>query len=431
MSRLRVKNRILVFFILFVMSDHCFWLLNTDNQKKLFEVCWVVFFVMFILVFAKTKFKDIIVTEKYMFSKEILFMLVMALYSALQSMIIHGQSFAQGIFPQRFVVFTFLFYFVITNYLNKKRGALESLRKMFLLVGYLELFFYLAQYFLFGIVQFLQLKATIRMGELRLNFAAVAIHFVVFDSINNMFQKKKIVPKDIILVVLGLFYFFQVAKIRLYVIAYIIAIIGAFILWKKAGKKKIVGFFVIVLVIAIITQTKFFSFVLEGLNNEDVSSKTRSYGREYYVSKIIEHPILGCGYINTDNKKAIEYSGLYRLYKSSDRDVINSTIGWVDLGVFGLTFFFGLVGLIWFIVLYFRMTYKAYQISKSGNMLYIMYMIFSIIISPNMTSFLWYIGNAFAFIVWLCLLEKEYKDTMIINRYKQLSVEKKEETFSE
>ena len=431
MSGFKVKKRILLFFLLFFLADHCLWLINVDNQKKVYEVCWIVFFVMFIFAFLKTRFKTILSSERFMFSKEVIFLMVMGIYSSIQSLIIHGQSLAQGLAPQRFVLFTFLFYYVVEDYLNTRKNAVESIKKMFLTIGYLEIIVYIVQYLVFEKIKFLQIEAATRMGELRLNFAAVAIHYAIFHSINNMFEKKRILPKDVLVVLAGMFYFVEVAKIRLYVLAYAIAIIGAILIWKKAGTKRIVSLFIVVVAIAILTQTQFFSFIIEGLNNKDSSSKTRTYGREYYLSKIVEHPILGCGYINTDNEAALEYSGMYSLEKSSDRDVINSVITWVDLGVFGLTFFFGLVGLIWFITLYARMTYKAYQISKNGNMLYIMYMIFSIVISPNMTSFLWYIGNALGFVIWLCLLEKEYKDCVARNAYLELISKREEESLGE
>ena len=123
----------------------------------------------------------------------------------------------------------------------------------------------------------------------------------------------------------------------------------------------------------------------------------------------MEHPFLGSGYINTGNENALKYSGM--------NSIENGIIGWTDLGVYGLTFFFGIIGLIWFIILYGKMTYQAFKIAKMGNVTYLMFMVYSIVSSPNITNFLWYIGNTVSFVLWICLIEKEYKNSYPIKNH--------------
>ena len=74
-----------------------------------------------------------------------------------------------------------------------------------------------------------------------------------------------------------------------------------------------------------------------------------------------------------------------------------------------MTFFFGIIGLIWFLILYGKMTLKSYRIAQNGNLTYWMYMLYLIVLSPNGTGFIWYISSTVSFIVWLSLIDGEYK----------------------
>ena len=400
----RVKRKTIILFVLLFLADHCLWLVSMDIQNIAYEICWILCMLLFIVSFAKNGFKEIFIDSNYLYWREAIFTIIMGLYSSLQGMLIHGQTFAQGIAPQRFMISVFILYFVINKYLNKKKGALESLKQMFCILGYLELILYTIQFFTINLFKFLQVEYTMRFDEVRMNLGTIAVPFLIFNSINNMFKKRRIVVKDLIIVLVGFFYSFGIAKTRILILAYGIAILFGVLLWKNGGKRKIIGLLVFVIFLAILSQTRIFSFTLEGLNAQDDSSKTRELGREYYMTKIVEHPILGCGYINTNNEKALSFSGMNSLKKHE------GIIAWVDLGVYGLVFFFGIIGLIWFIVLYGRMTYHSYKISKKGNLTYLMYMIYSIVLSPNGTGFLWQMGSTLSLVLWLCIIEREYKD---------------------
>ncbi|MBQ1472675.1 MAG: hypothetical protein IIZ31_02670, partial [Lachnospiraceae bacterium] len=113
------------------------------------------------------------------------------------------------------MIIGFIFYFVLEKYLNKKPYALESVKKAFLFVGYVELFLYTTQYLLINVVKFLNYEQKYRLDEVRMNFASIAVPFVIFNSINNMFREKRIIGKDLLLVLVGFFYSFFVTKTRI------------------------------------------------------------------------------------------------------------------------------------------------------------------------------------------------------------------------
>lgn len=403
-SRLKFKKGTLLFFILFFLADHCLWLVDLDTQNIGYEICTVVIWLLFIALFIRKGFREVVSYNEYNYYKIVLFTIVMGIYSSVQSILLYGQSFEQGFFPQRWMISGFFLYFIIEKYMNKKKYALESLKKMFLCLGYCELVLYISQFLLINVFKFLQYEYKYRLGGIRMNFGTIALPFVIFNSINNMFKAKKVILKDLLIVLAGFFYAFGIAKTRALLLAFGIAIIGGFLLWKASSKKKIIGLSIVIITVVVVSQTSLFSFLIEGLNNEDNSSKARTLGREYYLMRIAEHPIVGCGYINTANQKAVDYSGKDSLENGQ------GIIAWVDLGFYGLTFFFGLIGFIWFLILYGKMTYQSFKVARKGNLTYIMYMLYAIVLSPNGTGFLWSIGNAMSLALWMSMIEREYKN---------------------
>ena len=151
----------------------------------------------------------------------------MGIYSTIQSYILHGQSVIQGAAPQRFMISGFLMYFVLMKYIQEKEYALDMVKRMFLFLGYLELVLYIAQYLLLDHVRFLQISySNIRLGDIRMNLGSIAVPFVVFYSINNIYINRKSSWKDAVSIVAGFFYAFVIAKTRIVLAAYIIALIG-------------------------------------------------------------------------------------------------------------------------------------------------------------------------------------------------------------
>mgnify|MGYP000549950435 FL=1 len=401
---LKIRKTTVLYFVLFVMADHCLWLLSGNVQSKVNELCWIIIFALFLFKFINTNFSQLFNKQKYQFGRIILFTVIMGIYSTLQSYYLHGQSLIQGILPQRFMIGGFFLYFILMKYINEKKYGMKNIEKIFLTIGYCELILYISQYFLINKIQFLQINYTMRLGEIRMNLGAIGVPYVIFYSLNQLFGEKKS-WKSIVSIAMGIFYVVVIAKTRIALLAYIISIIGGFMMWKKGGKKKIVIFFLLLTLIVVLTQTELFSYLTDGLKGIDLSTQTRQLGRAYYLKKILSHPILGCGYINTNNVAASRYAGIY--------SISTGIIAWVDLGVYGLTFFFGIVGLVWFLVLYGKLAMRSYKIGCTGKQTYWMYMLYIIVVSPNSTGFLWYISSTIAFVIWMCLIEKEYRDIIM------------------
>lgn len=396
-----VKKRILYLFLVLFLADHCLWFVNSSTQNMTNELCWLLILLMFLIRFERNLIRSITNKNKYIFTYEVLFVLVLAVTSSLQANFLHGQSLVQGLLPQRFMIIGFLFYYVLVKYINSKRDALDAIKRMFAILGYMELFLYIIQYFLIDKIQFLQMSYSYRLGEVRMNIGSVAVPFVVLMSVDKIYKRKKASCSDVFSIAAGFFYSFVVTKTRIVLVGYIIALIGGYLVWSKGGKKKFYVFFALLALVLFLSQTELFRYLLDGLNNIDMSAQTRTLGREYYLTRIKEHPLLGAGYLNMKNATAMKYSGM--------NSISIGGIYWVDLGIYGLTFFFGGIGLIWFFILYGKMTLKSFRIAQRGNLTYWMYMLYLIVLSPNGTGFIWYISSTVSFIVWLSLIDGEYK----------------------
>ncbi len=392
------KSAVWLFGILF-LADHCLYILNGNMQNIANELCWILCVCIFALFFLN-KMGTIFDSKFYSYGKMIAFLYVLGVLSSIQAMRLHGQSLAQGLLPQRFVLGGFALYFIIMYLNNNRHSFLDIVEKTFCFLGYVEMFLYIVQYLVIDKIIFLNMQISNRLGGVRLNLGAIAIPYIIFKSINNMYIKKKIEFKDLILFILGVYYTVVVSKTRSALAAYIIAFICGFLLMRRNVRKSIV-LIVLVIFIGALTQTELYEFFIQGLAGKDLSSQTRELGRAYYISKVLEHPLLGAGYINTNNAAAVSYAGI----NSIDIGII----AWVDLGFYGIAFFFGIIGLIWFIFLYGKMTIQAYRIGKKGNLIYWMYMIYLIVLSPNGTSFIWYISNTISFVFILCMLEGTHK----------------------
>lgn len=396
---LKIKKISIIIFLILFLADNCLYLVSANMQAYAKELCWILCLGLFAFQIVMTK-RNIFDKHKFFFGGVVLFLFVLALTSTLEAMRLHGQSFIQGILPQRFIIGAFCLYFVLENRMNRDNTFAATIERIYCFLAYSELFLYITQYLLINNILFLSAEVSTRLGGVRLNLGAMAVPYLTFTYADRVFCEKNFKMKNIAVLVLCLFYSLGIGKTRIALVAYMFSFIAGLLI-TKGTNKKILSFILVGMFAIYMVQTDIFAYLIDGLNGLDLSSQTRVLGREYYISKIIQHPLLGAGYINTNNANAVAYAGINSLKIG--------IIAWVDLGIYGLTFFFGILGLIWFLWLYGRLTYTSFKIGKRGNLVFWMYMIFLITISPNNTGFIWYINDAVPLIIMMSLLEYEYK----------------------
>lgn len=401
---LEIHKKILILLILFLCADNLLWLTNDSVRAYAKEIFWMTSLLLFFIhIILPRKCGYILSKQYFIFGGIMLFPIIMALYSSVQGYLIYNQSLFQGILPQRFMVGGFLLYFVLVEYFIEY-GLQDRIEKFFLTFSKVELLLYVMQYLVINQIQFLQIPYSIRLGGIRMNAGALGIHFLIFYLINKIFTERRLKKSNLFWLGISFYYVFGISKTRMLIVAYSLAIVGCFLIWKNNSKRKVAIFFILVLAMVFMTQTELFKYLITGINNMDSSAQIRTIGRKYYIDKILEHPLFGCGYINMKNKVALSFSGY------------NDNIFWVDLGVFGLTFFFGIIGLIWMVHWYIKLIYCSYKITQKGNYIFWMYVIYVITISINGTGFLWYPGDTLCYVLITAFIDIYYQRNLVQSR---------------
>ena len=185
-----VNKYLLVIAIVFIMADKLFWLVPTSMINTAGEIACVVAGVMFFSSQAGRR-RTIANRNYYLFGKEMVFPIIMMLYSALMSYLNFGQTFVQGMLPQRFFVIGSLFYFVVVNLFLRNSDYLEKIEQFVFLLGCIEILIYLPQYFLSNVVIYLNCPMSIRLGSVRMSTSTCALPFTIFYCINAIFNSKK------------------------------------------------------------------------------------------------------------------------------------------------------------------------------------------------------------------------------------------------
>ena len=391
--KLNIHKKMIWLFVIFLCADNLLWLGNEQLRSYAKELFWLLIAAMFfIYIVLQQKQYRLLDKSSYKFGRLMLFPIFMGIYSSIQSNLLHGQTLLQGVSPQRFMVVGFLLYFVLIEF-GEEYGLLNNTINLILSFAKVELLLYITQFILIGKIRFLQVPISMRLGSVRMNAGALAVNFLIFHIVNKFLTEKKIQAGNIFWLILAFYYTIGIGKTRILVIASVAARVGGFLLWKKGGRRKIIAFLIILGAIIYLSQTELFSFLIDGLNNLDSSSQIRTIGREYYLSKIVQHPIFGCGYINLDNPVATRFSGYYQ------------DIFWVDLGIYGLLFFFGIVGLLWMILWFLKLGRLSFSIAKAGDYTYWMYFIYMLVISVNATGFLWNVGDILVYNLFTALVD--------------------------
>ena len=128
---------------------------------------------------------------------------------------------------------------------------------------------------------------------------------------------------------------------------------------------------------------------------QDNSAQIRIVGRQHYISKLLSNVrtfLFGSGYINS--AVAERYAG------------VDKGIYVVDLGFYGIAFFFGIIGVIWLAFLLVKMYKKAWKLTQRRSYFCLMYLIYLTILLPNGTAFIWQIQASAMLAMVACYMEK-------------------------
>ena len=64
---LKVRKSSILLFVLIFLADHCFWLVNANQQSRINEICWGVILVAFFLIVLRSEYNNILNKNEYQF----------------------------------------------------------------------------------------------------------------------------------------------------------------------------------------------------------------------------------------------------------------------------------------------------------------------------------------------------------------------------
>jgi O-antigen ligase len=291
-----------------------------------------------------------------------------------------------GLRPQRFWIVWGLMYFPLLKLLYCKIITVDQIKRMVFFVGSVELFLYIAQYYLSGYLDFLYVNTSQRYDQNRFYFSNLFLNLMLFLCVDEIINKRNLLINTsrilCVLLVLAI-----VGKMRMTTLAVGLSLLIGYILWRKGGKRKVIVFFVglasfIAIYNTAIVQDTVNSVLayLAGDNSTALTMGIRVKGRELYTRALFEHPLFGSGYPSILDAKAIIASGY------------NQNIYLVDNGAWGFAYIYGAAGLVWLCYLFSHLLMNGFRLMKRRN-IYCFFLIPVCWILQIQTELHWYFEN--------------------------------------
>lgn len=255
------------------------------------------------------------------------------------------------------------------NTVLKKKNDIESLLKIIIIASiicnlsaFLEMFFSLRGIDLLNMDVFSKLRdGTPRfiIGEVILTLGLLISFSVLFDSKINRNNKRYCII-NIILTIINLIFIIKTRTLILYLFLSLLML--PIINKNSNSKRKVVFIISLLIMVFFVSFTNYIPYVNQVLN-DDAGVKIRYYEIEYYLDYFKNNWLTGVGYIssNLDSPTSDIVYGPYNMYYTS------------DVGIIGLLFRNGIIGLMWIISWFYssikiEKKYKAYTPTYFDNL---------------------------------------------------------------
>lgn len=340
-------------------------------------------------------------TPRYKFKFVCLFTIVLVLISSIRSWSLVGQSISQGVSPQRQFLISYLMYFIMAKYFTADKKNFCKFERAVYIVGSCELFLYTVQYLLADVKIFLYVLPTNRFGEVRLMFISNLLCVFTFMVFSNLLRGKN-TKKNAFLFIANIMYFLVVSKTRILVLGMGLSVIILCIMWRKNLLVKGAFIFIALGLSIILLRMPLLNNYVTLLNSEvrhsDGNYLIRLEGKNFYKEEISKSPIVGRGFPNEKNLKAVEACRVSEGYFL------------IDNGVTGFTYIYGFIGVLWLIWLFIEIGIASLKVYRKKNDYSMFgYLIFCISILSNVMQVYWGTGSFYTGIV-MGLLEDRPDD---------------------
>ena len=339
--------------------------------------------------------------------------LMIACFSAKSAQLSYNQSFLAGIAAQREWLSWVLLIYPIYSWIKNKKITVDGIQKCMRYVcrGYAMIC--ILQFFLYNFVNFTYVMTNSRYGNVRLYFNTAYFSIMICIIIDELFNKNLTRKQRILDLIEFAAYFFVIAVItkgRMATIA-LVASIVIFLIFRKSISlpKKLLIIFCVTICVAIFTYSTMGQDILNTINGVSKTTDTlgvRDAARSYYIDKTFSSTrtlFLGYGVPNIHNQIAMNVSN--PLWQSMG----DARFYLTDVGIVGIFFQYGLLGISLLIGLTFFMLKKFVSIYiGQGKTQYLQYLVLDIVTWASLTPTLFSTSILGVILLTTALIAKNY-----------------------
>ncbi|SHI82235.1 hypothetical protein [Parasporobacterium paucivorans] len=364
--KIKVNKYCLLLFLMIVLELDCFYLINryTTYFLGVSYIDWLFLFRIGLVVYTFINHRSEFTTSTLL--KALPFgALLLMISSSIAGYLTYGQSIFSGILAQRDWISCMLLFYPIYIWIKRKKITVRQVVNTLVVFAVIYILICSVQYLLIDRVTFLYTNINQRYGGHRLRlsscFLAIISGFLVDNLIGSYGKRKD--KKIFLLVLMGYFFLLAVVtKGRMATLAMVGSITICLLLRRASVSKKIVSIVVVLIGFFVVINSQIGMDALDivfgsgtGLSADTIS--VRNVEKEYYLDMVTQSPmllILGYGYPST---------------AEIAQSISSPTIGYwtyytTDVGLVGNLFCYGLLGILWFIILYRDIFVKGWRIHK-------------------------------------------------------------------
>lgn len=280
----------------------------------------------------------------------------------------YGQSISCSI-KAGIYYFAILFYYIIT-YKEEERKTLEFIKKCFIFMSFLLSIILIVQYFVYDIYRItfigVDLSRAFRMDGVRITdgmyFISLGIIFTLAKILN---YKKEYSVRGLVYYItflaFDLFYIVFVSKTRGILVVICLVIAAMMLCSGNNLKKKLLILLVCSIAIPLFLNSNILKRYMELGQTDTYSTEIRFEAINYYINQISDKKFLGVGLVyEKDNHDTLSY-----ILHGPDTKYFKS-----DVGIFGLYNTFGMLGIIWYILITFKfikILFRKYKMKITCN----------------------------------------------------------------
>ena len=406
-----VSKYMLIICILLVLNSRIFYLINVDSLPIGYSdiaLLAILFFEGYVII------KLWRCKAYYRYQVFVLSVIPLAIISAFMASKTYGQPLTMGLFPQRGWVIWMLGYFPLIKLLKNQYITVDNILNVMYKIALVYLAVVTVQY-LFPQIPLLHVQSNIRYGEVRLYVGDSPIILLAGYSL-HLFLKKNSIQH-------GIFFAWcivlesMIMKGRAGTVTMLLSAMICLFLEKENINRKLFHFLLAGIAVLIFMQIDMGQQLITALLGQSdlETGYVREVGRILYLellSKNVLTTFFGCGYANANWNQAVYYIMGSGRYEQEGLSILTA-----DNGMYGFALYYGLMGIIWAVVMYIYCFKHAWRIYKaSGNFMFMFFLIW------DFTGFqTLYFDCTYAlleFPIFLALLEITYDKLVIGKEYK-------------